>query len=88
MARPTSSNIPTLPKQCMTPYLSAVATSEENDHGSRGDGRAQLPLVLAEGLNPVALQFAGHILCWVVAGLGCRQIRLTTIREHGKPSSL
>ena len=61
----------------MNPYLSAVATSEENDHGSGGDGLAQLPLVLAEGLNPVALQFAGHILCWVVAGLGFKQIKLT-----------
>jgi len=45
-----------------------VATSEQDEDSSWGDGGAQLPLVLAEGLLPVAFQFAGNILCRVVAG--------------------
>lgn len=45
-----------------------MATSEQDEDSSWGDGGAQLPLVLAEGLLPVAFQFAGNILCRVVAG--------------------
>lgn len=50
-------------------HLSTVATSEQNEDSSWGDGGAQLPLVLAEGLLPMAFQFTGNILCGVVAGL-------------------
>lgn len=46
-----------------------MATSEQNEDSSRGDGGAQLPLVLAERLLPMALQFTGNILSGVVAGL-------------------
>lgn len=51
-------------------HLSTMATGQQNKDSSWGDGSAQLPLVLAEGLLPMALQFAGNILCGVVAGLG------------------
>lgn len=51
------------------PHLSAVAASEQDEHSPRGDGRAKVPLVLAEGLLSVILQFAGDILRGVVAGL-------------------
>lgn len=50
-------------------HLSTVATSEQNEDSSWGDGGAQLSLVLAEGLLPVALEFTRNILCGVVAGL-------------------
>lgn len=50
-------------------HLSTVATSEQNEDSSRGDGGAQFPLVLAERLLPMALQFTGNILSGVVAGL-------------------
>lgn len=46
-----------------------MATSEQNKDRSWGDGGAQLPLVLAEGLLSMTLQFAGNILCGVVTGL-------------------
>ena len=46
-----------------------MATSEQDEDSSWGDGAAQLPLVLAEGLLSVAPQLAGNILCGVVAGL-------------------
>lgn len=51
------------------PHLSTVATSEQNEDRSWGDGGTQIPLVLAEGLLSMAFQFAGNILCGVVAGL-------------------
>lgn len=44
-----------------------MATSEQNEDSSWGDGATQLPLVLAERLLPVALQLTGNILCGVVA---------------------
>lgn len=50
-------------------HLPAVATSEQDEHSPRSDGRAKVPLVLAEGLLSVILQFAGNILRGVVAGL-------------------
>lgn len=50
-------------------HLSTVTTGEQNEDSSWCDGGAQVPLVLAEGLLPVALQFAGNILCGVVTGL-------------------
>ena len=50
-------------------HLPTVAPGEQDEHGARSDAGAQLPLVLAEGLLPVALQLAGHVLCGVVTGL-------------------
>lgn len=50
-------------------HLSTVATSEQNKDSSWRDGGAQLPLMLAEGLLSVALQFTRNILRGVVAGL-------------------
>lgn len=46
-----------------------MASSEQDENSAGGDGAAQLAGVLAEGLDAVALQLAGHILCRVVAGL-------------------
>ena len=46
-----------------------MAASEQDEDSSWGDGAAQLPLVLAEGFLPMALQFTGNIFCGVVAGL-------------------
>lgn len=46
-----------------------MATCEQNEDRSRADGGTQLPLMLAEGFLPMALQFTGNILCGVVAGL-------------------
>ena len=60
-------------------HLSTVAPSEQNEDISWGDGCTQLPLVLAERLLPVALQFAGNILCGVVTGLQVEQIKVITI---------
>lgn len=50
-------------------YLSTVAASEQNENRPWCDGGAQLPLVLAEGLLPMALKFTRNILCGIVAGL-------------------
>lgn len=50
-------------------HLSTVATSEQNEDTSRSDGGTQLPLVLAEGLLSMTLQFSGNIFRGVVAGL-------------------
>lgn len=50
-------------------YLSTVTPGEQNEDRSRCDGGTQIPLVLAEGLNSVALQFTRNILCGIVAGL-------------------
>lgn len=50
-------------------HLPAVATGEQDEHSPRGDGGAEVPLVLAEGLLAVILQFAGNVLSGVVAGL-------------------
>lgn len=50
-------------------HLPAVATSEQDEHSPRCDGGAKVPLVLAEGLLSVILQFAGNILSGVVAWL-------------------
>lgn len=50
-------------------HLSTVATSQQNEDSSRGDGGTQLPLVLAEGLLPMALQFTRNIFRGVVTGL-------------------
>lgn len=50
-------------------HLSTVAPSEQNEDSSWCDGGTQVPLVLGEGLDPMALQFTGHVLCGVVAGL-------------------
>lgn len=46
-----------------------MAPSEQDEDSSWGNGGTQIPLVLAEGLLPVAFEFTGHILCRVVAGL-------------------
>lgn len=50
-------------------HLPTVATREQDEHSPRSDGGAKVPLVLAEGLLSVILQFAGNILSGVVAGL-------------------
>lgn len=50
-------------------HLSTVTTSEQDKYSSWGDGGAQVPLVLAKRLLPMAFQFAGNVLCGVVAGL-------------------
>lgn len=50
-------------------HLSTVTTSEQDKYSSWGDGGAKVPLVLTERLFPMAFQFAGNILCGVVAGL-------------------
>lgn len=50
-------------------HLSTVATCEQNQDCSWGDGGTELPLMLAEGLLPVALQLAGYVLSGVVPGL-------------------
>lgn len=46
-----------------------MAAGEQDEDSSRGDRGAQVPLVLAEGLLPMAPQLTRHILCRVVAGL-------------------
>lgn len=69
------------------PYLPAVASSEQDENGAGGDGAAQLAGVLAEGLDAVAPQLAGHILCGVVAGLqeGDRDNIRPGLNYHLKP---
>lgn len=56
-----------------------MATSEQDEDSSWGDGGTQLPLVLAEGLLSMALQFTGNILCGVVAGLQKEQINIILV---------
>lgn len=58
------------------PHLPTVAACQQDEDSSWGDGGAQLPLVLAEGLLAVALQFARNVFCWVVAGLQREHARL------------
>lgn len=63
-------------------HLPAVATSEQDEHSPRGDGGAQVPLVLAEGLLSMTLQFAGNILCGVVAGLQKEHTHLSSCNSR------
>lgn len=50
-------------------YLSTVASGQQDQDRSRGDGFAQLPPVLTEGLDAVTPQLTTHIFCGVVTGL-------------------
>lgn len=50
-------------------YLPAVASGQQDQDRPGGDGLAQFPAVLREGLDAVTPQLAGHVLCGVVPGL-------------------
>lgn len=54
-------------------YLATMTPSEHDEYSSRFYGRAQLPPVLAEGLDAMATQLPGHIVCWVIPWLGKKQ---------------
>lgn len=47
-----------------------MTPSEHDEYSSRFYGRAQFPPVLAEGLDTMATQLPGHIVCWVIPWLG------------------
>lgn len=55
--------------QTEDPYLSAVASGQQDQDRSGGDGFAQFPPVLREGLDAVTPQLTPHVFCGVITGL-------------------